>query len=88
MVVFLPATREISQGKFRAAWQVPSFSRKFPKQWVGLSKELYMLTDYDGENIGYDQTMPAVTAAPENGSSAQVSTEQDMVQVNFFRSSE
>lgn len=81
---FLPDTREVAEGKFRAAWQVPSFSRKFPKQWVGLPKDLYMLTGDDGENVGYDQTIPAVAAAKENGSSAQVSTEQDMVQVNFL----
>ncbi len=37
---FLPATREIAEGRFAASWKVLHFNRPFSQQWTGTNQEL------------------------------------------------
>lgn len=83
---FLPAERTVTDKDFVASWSVPGFNRKFSQQWVGGDKLMYSVSDPES-NVHY-YTAPyeeAVSAATDAvGQGMQLSTEQDMVQVNFL----
>ncbi|MBD1431216.1 cell envelope integrity protein CreD [Sphingobacterium sp. DN00404] len=82
---FLPENRTISEIDFEAHWRIPSFSRKFPQQWKGSRGSMYYVTNYEITDADY----PAVSIpepAVSSRSNVQMSTEQDMVQVNFLES--
>ena len=83
---FLPEDRTISEKNFTAKWRIPNFSRKFPQQWKGARGNMYQVTNYEISDLEY-----SVAAIPEPkissvGTNVQMSTEQDMVQVNFLES--
>ncbi len=81
---FLPDEREVGEQAFSANWQVPSFSRKFPRQWTGAKRALY-------ERLpnGEDFPLPKVVADGQTVGSSDMATLsglQDMVQINFLES--
>ncbi|PRD45449.1 cell envelope integrity protein CreD [Sphingobacterium haloxyli] len=84
---FLPEDRAISEQDFTAKWRIPSFSRKFPQQWKGARGRMYQIMNYEVTDADY---YPATaTTVPYSASSepnVHLSTEQDMVQVNFLES--
>ena len=78
---FLPDTREVKDSTFTAEWNIPSFARKLPQQWVGESR----IYDFQNlvlseETIDYlPELKPTATA-----NSNLIATDKDMVQVNFL----
>lgn len=79
---FLPEQREVDQQAFSASWHLPSFGRKFPKQWVGAKKALY-----NPLSLHREFPEPTVNHVSEASSDTpQLSNLQDMVQINFLES--
>jgi len=78
---FLPDDRDVQDSCFTAEWNIPSFSRKLPQQWVGSSK-IYDFQDLalSEETIDFLPELNSSTAVSSN----LVSTDNDMVQVNFL----
>lgn len=83
---FLPEDRTISQQDFIAKWRIPSFSRKFPQQWKGARGSMYQVSSYEITDADYPVTAIPEPYSASSGSNVQMSTEQDMVQVNFLES--
>lgn len=81
---FLPDERKVDDASFSANWHIPSFSRKFPPQWVGAQKQLYSNTD---DLTMFPEPYNNTTASSDSqAASTKISTIQDMVQVNFLES--
>ncbi|MGN0004123.1 MAG: cell envelope integrity protein CreD [Sphingobacterium composti] len=78
---FLPDDRSVSDSNFSAVWNIPSFARKMPQQWVGQYK-IYNFQDLalSDEIIDYVSEVGHASA----GQSSQVANDMDMVQVNFL----
>ncbi|PRD57322.1 cell envelope integrity protein CreD [Sphingobacterium gobiense] len=83
---FLPEDRTISQQDFIAKWRIPSFSRKFPQQWKGARGSMYQVTNYEVTDVDYPVAVIPEPRISSTGANVQLSTEQDMVQVNFLES--
>lgn len=83
---FLPEDRTISEQDFIAKWRIPSFSRKFPQQWKGARGRMYQVSSYEITDADYPMAVIPEPSVSSTGSNVQMSTEQDMVQVNFLES--
>ncbi|NGM67159.1 cell envelope integrity protein CreD [Sphingobacterium sp. SGR-19] len=83
---FLPEDRTISEQDFTAKWRIPSFSRKFPQQWKGARGRMYQITNYEITDVDYPVVAIPEPSVSSSGTNVQLSTEQDMVQVNFLES--
>lgn len=81
---FLPDQRTVEDTSFSASWHIPSFSRKFPQQWIGAQKQLYVDTD---DQTAFPEPHGSRAANLDNrAADMQVSNVQDMVQINFLES--
>lgn len=80
---FLPEERDVSETQFTAIWRIPSFSRKFPQQWKSDKERLYSVSHIDLADEAYDPygRQEAVMVASH---STEISSDSDMVQVNFL----
>ena len=80
---FLPDKREILETSFTATWNIPSFTRKLPQQWTGQTT-IYNYTDVSLSDNNIDN----VSKAHNQGESSSnlISTDADMIQVNFLPS--
>ena len=78
---FLPDQRDVQDSNFTAEWNIPSFARKLPQQWVG-SSQIYNFQDLalTEEAIDY---LPEIHPSHANSSNL-IATDTDMVQVNFL----
>jgi len=78
---FLPDDRDVQDSSFTAEWNIPSFARKLPQQWIGQS-QIYSFQDLalSEETIDY---MPELNPDARANSNL-VSTDMDMIQVNFL----
>ncbi|MCA5006620.1 cell envelope integrity protein CreD [Sphingobacterium bovistauri] len=78
---YLPDSRDVQDSSFTAEWNIPSFARKLPQQWIGQS-QVYDFQDLalSEETIDYVSEVNASSAAQSNA----VSNDLDMIQVNFL----
>lgn len=78
---FLPEDRDVQDSSFTAEWNIPSFARKLPQQWIGQS-QIYDFQDLalSEETIDY---LPELNPNATHNSYL-VSTDMDMIQVNFL----
>lgn len=76
---YLPDDRTVDDSSFSATWNIPSFGRKLPQQWVG-SNQVYNFMDVSlvDEHIDYQTEMHSGT------NTNLISSDQDMVQINFL----
>jgi inner membrane protein len=78
---FLPDDRDVQDSSFTAEWNIPSFARKLPQQWIGQS-QIYSFQDLALSEKTIDYLPELNPAAGAN--SNLVSTDMDMIQVNFL----
>lgn len=78
---FLPDERDVQDSSFSATWNIPSFARKLPQQWLGQTK-VYSFSDISlsEEIVDY---LPELHLSAQSSSNL-VSTDIDMIQINFL----
>ncbi|WP_437921691.1 cell envelope integrity protein CreD [Sphingobacterium sp. LRF_L2] len=86
---FLPEHRTVRDTSFEASWRISGFSRKFPQQWTGIKTKLYDIVNSDWDEGNMEASTVAATVPVKDGSPlslGQLSTQKDMIQVNFLES--
>lgn len=84
---YLPEDRNVEANQFQATWQIPSFSRSLPAQWVGNPGRLYSFSGIDLTENRYstpDDVTPEINPSGNTPSSFAKSSDADMVQINFL----
>lgn len=76
---YLPDNRSVEDNAFNAIWNIPSYGRKLPAYWIGAS-EVYHFQDISLSDESFTYTEPASSTS----NSSSISSDQDMVQVNFL----
>lgn len=77
---YLPDKREVKESSFSALWNISSFGRKLPDYWISASQVYtFMDVSLSDETIDYIET-----PSKNNGQTNIVSSDRDMVQVNFL----
>lgn len=74
---YLPESRTVGNDSFDAEWNIPSFDRKFPRQWANYKGALYNINN-DYYVSGEEVALPATRNEQVRAS------EKDLVQVNFL----
>ncbi|WKK57481.1 cell envelope integrity protein CreD [Sphingobacterium sp. BN32] len=89
----LPESRDVTDQAFAAKWSIPSFSRKLPQQWTGGQQNIYEFLGVDlnsehGETSNglYDAIPATATSASVEANAEMISSDYDMVQINFLPS--
>jgi len=78
---FLPEDRIVEKNSFKANWGIPSFGRKLPAQWTSSGGRIYNFT---GISLTDDYVTSNSVSAIDHISGTGMSTDQDMVQINFL----
>lgn len=87
---YLPETREVSDSRFNASWNIPSFGRKLSQQWSAGNSRLYRFSGISLAEANFDTYMETDAAVAGASASAVVranieaATDMDMVQINFL----
>lgn len=81
---FLPSKRNTEASNFSASWEIPSFSRKLPQQWVGDAHNIYRFdANIENANDTNEPTTPQTTTPP--GTSANnLMDNTDMITIHFL----
>ncbi|MEI5985698.1 MULTISPECIES: cell envelope integrity protein CreD [Sphingobacterium] len=94
---YLPNVREVKDS-FTASWDIPAFNRKLPAQWLGEPFTIYHFSGLDlntedhtaayppGSYMAESAVVAAAEAAHAAGSNLEISSDLDMVQINFLPS--
>lgn len=77
---FLPDDRKVGQEGFQAVWNIASFGRKLPQQWIGLQR-IYNFADIP---LSREDMIMTSEELSNPASQSSVATDTDMVQVNFL----
>lgn len=88
---YLPESREVGERAFTASWELPSFNRKLPQQWTGDDTQVYTFSGIDlqsAESGEYYTTAVTQPVEPQSvgAGGASLSSDYDMVQINFLPS--